>query len=755
MSRLVSLADDAGNVKNELDFARISGREAQGLEARFGQTISALAEAAQNAEKIANELHVHPGRLSSLAHVNKDPRHAGDVQLIRGWVEEVRQRTGTSQAGFDSQLYQKNAQVRAACDELAAMSRLELAQEALLDAKAGLLGRLDPKTPVVMFAFGGEVVRVTPHMAGSTTRRALDLQPVGAATDLQGAIQTALEAAGEKTVEAVIVLSDGREVEADAGRRTVAGRARVPVIAVSVASANVRDLAIAGMELPRSAYLGEAFHARVEVRSSVDPSHLNGMAKLTLGATVATSQPVRASQGKAEPVDFQAVLEKAGPVRVSVSLPPQKEEVSVVNNQVERWMKGLSQKMKVTLVASNPGWDVRYVRSMLARAPWVALSDHVLGGEDMMLPMGSEDLLEQDVVMLFDVSAGSLTREQWVAIRRLAEERGGAVILVAGDEHLPAEYTSGELAKFLPWARGWPVWRTWPGETAYYKVSPVQTGNGFGLHLDLTLSEDQRRWNELRPFYRYLELPALRGSVRPLLVERESRAPILTEANLGRGRVLFLGMNETWRWRYRVGERDQDRFWTQLIRHAAEEPYALSSGGISFDADTFSMTPRESVHVRLKLAGRKEPMPETLELSVMREGGIYQIHPLRAVGPADAGRFEASVGNLPSGDYELRPPARGAEAEGMALPLHVGENLEAEMRDLSGDADHLREVAQGSGGKQITLEGIAGVPQLLVDVSSRQPRVVEMPLWDSYYLYFFVLGCLAAEWSLRKHFGLA
>ena len=54
-------------------------------------------------------------------------------------------------------------------------------------------------------------------------------------------------------------------------------------------------------------------------------------------------------------------------------------------------------------------------------------------------------------------------------------------------------------------------------------------------------------------------------AIRPLLVERDLGLPVLSESRIGAGRAFFFGANETWRWRQNVGERDQDRFWSQLI----------------------------------------------------------------------------------------------------------------------------------------------------------------------------------------------
>jgi hypothetical protein len=39
--------------------------------------------------------------------------------------------------------------------------------------------------------------------------------------------------------------------------------------------------------------------------------------------------------------------------------------------------------------------------------------------------------------------------------------------------------------------------------------------------------------------------------------------------------------------------------------------------------------------------------------------------------------------------------------------------------------------------------------------TERRSRYVEQRLWDSPFLFVFVVACLAAEWAARKRLGLA
>jgi hypothetical protein len=85
----------------------------------------------------------------------------------------------------------------------------------------------------------------------------------------------------------------------------------------------------------------------------------------------------------------------------------------------------------------------------------------------------------------------------------------------------------------------------------------------------------------------------------------------------------------------------------------------------------------------------------------------------------------------------------------------VTQDYEKELLNPTGDADLLQRLAAASGGQFRTLDTFDDVPRLLAESRKRAPRVVELKLWDSWYLYAVVVSALGAEWALRKRFGLA
>jgi hypothetical protein len=205
----------------------------------------------------------------------------------------------------------------------------------------------------------------------------------------------------------------------------------------------------------------------------------------------------------------------------------------------------------------------------------------------------------------------------------------------------------------------------------------------------------------------------------------------------------------------------QDRFWLQLLRHAAGEPYAVRSERLALDADRVAVGEGERVSVRVRVydgISAAAAGEAGYRVEVLRGGETVNSTPLTPVDSKDPARLTASVGPLPPGDYELlviEPGEAGASPQSPRLPLQVGTGYEAELADVTADHTVLRRLADSSNGEFYTLEHVDRLIERLRQASDRRPRYVEQRLWDSAYLFVFVVACLAAEWAARKRLGLA
>jgi hypothetical protein len=202
-----------------------------------------------------------------------------------------------------------------------------------------------------------------------------------------------------------------------------------------------------------------------------------------------------------------------------------------------------------------------------------------------------------------------------------------------------------------------------------------------------------------------------------------------------------------------VGGRDFERFWRQLVRYAAGDPYAVRRETLALDVDKVALAPGESLAVRARVL---EPDAEAYRVQALRgDGSVVQEHALTPEGPRAAGRFSASVANLNEGEHLIRLSGPVARAQPLEVPVRIARNAEAEMANVSGDADLLRRIAEASGGQMLPLDRVGDLPGLLAATGSDRSRYAEWAIWESPLLFFFVVACLGAEWALRKRFGLA
>jgi hypothetical protein len=779
LDRLRGLCDDLMRTQRELEIARLAGQGVEAARRRMARAAEAYHAAAgqliARAPEMAAESKLR-GPLSRLLTGEERDEVEGN-RRGRGrrddWGEKARDRIAAAEraaesyrTASDQQLYQQNAAVRSAADAAGALSRFQLVERALT-GEQGVVARLEKTggggglVPLYGYGVAGDLTALPLRGAGRPVKRLL-VTADGDRTDLTHNVAAALDQMKGAAVRGIVLFSDGRQVGGDSTVPSALSATGVPVFAVAAAPRRApADLSIAQATAPQTAFVGETITVRVTVRSTDLPAgEVKVHLKQTGGAGAEQVQTAAAPANGVAAVEFAVKLEKGGAQRLDVGVEERKGEISAVNNHVSRWVKVLSQKMQVGFYGGWGSWDFQYIRNALSRTPWVALSDAILG-QGATLPLSPERIEQLDLLILSDVAPEALSDGQWNAVQQLVKDRGGSVMLLAGSAAMPTAYAQRLLLKeLLPFpSEVTPVWRSWPGEAAYFHLVPGAGARGVDA---MKLSDDpaEPRWPRLAAVYHYLSIPQLKPNVsRVLLMERDSQAPVLTESRLGLGRVFFFGANETWRWRQNVGERDQDRFWLQLFRYAAEAPYAAQAGGMSLDVDRVALEPGGAVHVRAKVIdGRGHPSSaEEQRVELLAGAKVVRTARLGVVGASGSGRYEGMISELPAGDYELRLVGEGGKKgeTGVSLPLHVARSDEAEMADLSSDYGFLRRLARSSGGQLLTLEQVGRLPEKLREAGERRSQRAERPLWDSGWLFGFVLACLACEWGLRKRFGLS
>jgi uncharacterized membrane protein len=376
-------------------------------------------------------------------------------------------------------------------------------------------------------------------------------------------------------------------------------------------------------------------------------------------------------------------------------------------------------------------------------------------------PADRKDLFAYDLLIIGDFPAGSLTPEQQGYLREFVAE-GGGLIHIAGRQHAPASFVGTPLADVLPVEV--PVAK-FPIDSGLrptgYRPELTPTGLRSGV---LSLADDPveslRMWRKLPELYWFYPVTKLKPASEVYLTHPTQRTsdnkpmPLMAAHYYGKGYVVYLGFDETWRWRFNEADKLFSRFWSQVV-YAAGSPRTLGTKvtQLSMDTSDPQLGKTGQVYARLftaKLdpltADRVEARLERLDAAAGDAEKSVPVE-LRAL-PGQPGEFVATVPFNRVGRFALK--VKGApETEPGSLEYRVTLPPEHEMAPGGLAEDDLRKLAEASGGKYYREEDLHTLAASITPKSSPFAQREEILLWNK-WLMLWVIGLLSAEWFLRK-----
>jgi hypothetical protein len=250
---------------------------------------------------------------------------------------------------------------------------------------------------------------------------------------------------------------------------------------------------------------------------------------------------------------------------------------------------------------------------------------------------------------------------------------------------------------------------------------------------------------------------------------QEREQPLIVRQNYGFGRVLYIALDSTWRWRYKVGDQHHHRFWGQVIHWAAADkpPIRFGAGSAVYqpgqDVDLFVRLGEDAVGswpqkaevgariVRLAEAGKAEEAVALVPLT----------------GDVKGRELTGRVRDLPVGTYaielavsdpalagKLLGPLAGAGKDKMRVTFTVLPPDTAETAELSADWDQLQRLANESHGQVLTPENASELLNLLTKQTATHIDRPERKLWQWWPTLMVLLLLVTAEWVGRKLAGL-
>jgi hypothetical protein len=646
-----------------------------------------------------------------------------------------------------------------------------------------LIERLASKFDVRAYAFAEEAQLIDRGKVLADGARALkpDARADGS-TQIGTALRTVLDDNSGRPLAGILLVSDGGSNQGD-DPIGWARRARALGIPVST-------LGIGDPTPTRDIVLTEALADRVvrkgnEVRAFVGLSHRGyGGSTVTVslsrnGVPFQSRQVRLSADGAKQTVTFTYTPGQTGEFRFAASVAHVAGETTYQNNARSFLQQVVDKKLRVLYVEGEPRWEYRYLRNAILRDEQIGFACYRTETDgtptpEGNLPVGSfpsdeRALFAYDILIIGDVPRARFQSTHLRAIRRFVEDRGGSLVIIAGERHMPHEYADTLIEPAFPLIVSSAPDQVVMDEPFRWQRTPQGAQDSL-LRMSPNPVEDERIWREMPGM---LWMAGSRGpkpgatvlAVNPDRSDAAGMRPVLALQPYGAGRCLMVMTDSTWRWRWRVGDRYFYRFWGQMLRTMTPQDNPGGNRLAQLTVDRSECRPGDRVTITARLldefyrpsrlpqltASLTGPLPLSQQASASAPGPSRTVTLLPA--PGSPGLYTAGVIAGTAGEYRvtLTSAAGGPPVSARFLVQQV--SLEAQQPEMREDA--LRRIAAESGGRFLRAEEAAAW------ADGQKPRnltvrtVVETPLWNAPIGLIAAVGLLSLEWLVRRRVGMA
>jgi hypothetical protein len=682
--------------------------------------------------------------------------------------------------------------------------RMELVKAVLTHPDLNLAGNLEKFGPLRPYTFGHDLRSLpltlpSPPGGEGRVRRsdsanfaksfAPNYKPHESRTALADAIVKVLQSRDSDLPSAIVIITDGQD---NASKYTLEEAAaecaalKVPLHIYGVGSSEGGQLQLKEVGAASGTLFTED-SVTIPLRWRAQ-GFKKGTAEitLTLGGTEVAKKEFNLQTGEDLRDELGFVVPKDHDKRETrdlVATIKYRSEGATFQDKLTRTMRVVDAKIRILYIEHSPRWEFKFLQPafinrfkkrcdvdfiLVNAAPEVAGSGPPYLAEFFKT---REKFLEAkyNLIILGDVAASYLNKDQQAWIREFVENRGG-LIVIAGRQHMPHTYEeTSPIAQMLPIE----ITKVPPGtyatrlaeaaEKSTQEYPPTLTEAGQRtdwLALADTPQESADVWQKkLMGFHWNCPVAKLRPAATALVVNPRAKMgdmpmPVLATHPFGKGRVLWLGTDETWRWRWNYQDKYFDRFWGQLI-YQMGSPSLLGDGAertqIALNRSQAVVGTQSTLHVTLldkEFNPRKDPKVDA-ELEHVDGPGQKLPVTLNLIS-GGRGEYTALISHQRAGRFELR--VKNPDAHTFSFRVDLPPKHELEESGLAEKA--LRDAANSSGGRfyrEEDLHELAGSIELRTkEFRHRQ----EMLLWNPLAILLF-LALITAEWLVRKSSDLS
>jgi hypothetical protein len=696
------------------------------------------------------------------------------------------------------------------CQRVDALTRTQIAKRLLTPDGVRLLATVAGKHKVEVLGFAQDAWDAKPDQLEELFKQLRDNDPAkkttsSAYTDLRLPLEQALKRSGhdEGKILGVVLLTDGQHNwgPSPVKKAIELGEHQLPVYPVALGARQAPpDIALVSVKAPPTVF--KDVDAVIEARFKVSglPAQEVVVELQRPGQLPLEERFRHDGTDRYHTVRFQTRLDQVGTQSLTVAARPVAGETRTDNNGRPVSINVADDKARVLLIDGEARWEYHYLANALLRDRTMQVQSVVfaqprlgkiseedlkkVGNPALQLPAEPDAFSSLDCIILGDTTPEQLPLAERIRLEKYVADRGGTLVVLAGKRSMPLAFLDKEkgggeedpLVKLLPIEQprvvnpvaGFPISLTQEG-----KLTPF-------LQMDPEAEQSEARWAELPRHFWGVIGKAKPGATTLAYFQDDEEAPkkasqrekeqaLIVRQNYGFGRVLYVGLDSTWRWRYKVGDTYHHRFWGQAIRWAAsDKPLVAGNEFLRFGTQEPVYRQGQEVDVIVRLAeeaGNLAPDAVAGARLLRPNGEAAALVPLKRR-ESQPRVLEGKVRDLPPGQYaiELAIPELADKLRGPPGPDGQPGKLQAgftvlppdgeEMVELATNWPLLEEIAAKSGGKVFTPENATDLMELLKKQAVQHAEHSEFRLWQWWGTLVVFLVLLTLEWVARKWAGL-
>lgn len=654
-------------------------------------------------------------------------------------------------------------------------TRLNVAKALLSDRGSQLVRKLERDYKVKLY-FVSDDARLQPGDRQEMNDSLRKLEARGTSSRLGDAVSAILRDSRGAPPAAIVLLSDGITTEGEPlSAAARAARAKgVPIFAIGLGSdVPVRDLELSDLLVDEVVFVDDIvnFEAKLRTQGAQGREVEVTLRREDNPEILARTKASIDQDGQPQTVRLAYRPTEAGQFEYVVEVTPLEDEVDPTNNLQKRSVYVRKDRIRVLLAQAYPSYEFRYLANMLARDKTVELKT-VLQDADLeyaeidasvlrMFPATQEELFEYDVLILGDFNPALLGTPGLANVQAFVERKGGGIALIAGPKYMPVATAGTPLERLLPFELANAAVPDDASLDTPFKLRPTDIGLTMPhLQLGDSLAESQKIWSQLPELYWLLKIQRTKPAVRVLAEGAPEGAggsplPVIMLQYFGAGRILFHATDETWRWRYRVGDALFARYWGQAIRMLSRSKLMDRERGVELTVEQPEFRRGEAVSLRARfLDERLAPATDDGVEVVVEHAGQPNERMTLTRSSASRGLFEGTFTAMGEGRYHARLAAPATAGKAHSVDFRVtappGERVRTAM-----DVAELKAAAAMSGGRFYPSSNALSLlselpPGRQVPIEPLPPR----PLWNHWWMMVALVGVLGAEWILRKRKGM-